>query len=179
MDMNRLVAPACLLSLALALSTPAPACGDKFVFIGSGAQLTTASLAKHPGRVLVFANPKTGFSAISQDVRGGLRRAGHRVLVLDSIQALGEALRSGSPDVILADIEDVVDVAALLKDAPGKPGLLPVVYHKEPGDLEALKVKYSCLVAPKKGRDADLFVMVNEALESRARGVVQGCAPKA
>lgn len=173
--MMRLATSLCAITLSLAAS--ALACGDKFVFIGSGARLDGASLAKHPGRVFIFADPKTELSTIAADIQSGLRRAGHRVVRLDSEAALREALRSASPDLVLVDVDDIEKVSALLKDLPKKPGLLPVVYKKEQGRIDGLKAKYSCLVTPKKGHDVGLFALVNEAIETRARGGAEGCSP--
>ena len=119
--MNRLIATAALgFSLALACS-PASACGEGQFNMGQGLRYQ-GYLAPRPASVLVYDDGASDRKALY----AGLRKAGHKVTVVGTADAMSQALHAGRFDVVIADFDD----AAALQSRTGmsaKPGVLPVV----------------------------------------------------
>ena len=119
--MNRITAIATL-GYALALACPsACACGEGQFNMGQGLRYQ-GYLAPHPATVLVYDNGASDRRALY----AGLQKAGHKVTVVGTADAMSQALQSGRYDVVIADFDD----AAALQSRAGtsvKPGVLPVV----------------------------------------------------
>ena len=119
--MNRLTATAALgFSLALACS-PASACGEGQFNMGQGLRYQ-GYLAPRPATVLVYDDGASDHKALY----AGLQKAGHKVTVVGSADAMSQALQAGRYDVVIADFDD----AAALQSGAGpsaKTGVLPVV----------------------------------------------------
>ena len=121
--MNRIIATAAIgLSLAFACS-PASACGEGQFNMGQGLRYQ-GYLAPHPATVLVYDDGASDRKALY----AGLQKAGHKVTVVNTADAMSQALQAGHYDVLIADFDDA---AALQSRTSGtsakKPGLLPVV----------------------------------------------------
>jgi ABC-type amino acid transport substrate-binding protein len=119
--MNRITAIAALgFSLALACSS-ACACGEGQFNMGQGLRYQ-GYLAPHPASVLVYDSGASEHKALY----AGLQKAGHKVTVVGTADAMSQALQAGRYDVVIADFDD----AAALQSRAGtsaKPGVLPVV----------------------------------------------------
>jgi CheY-like chemotaxis protein len=120
--MNRIIAIAAL-GFSLALACPsARACGEGQFNMGQGLRYQ-GYLAPHPASVLVYDN--SGDSD-RKALYAGLQKAGHKVTVVRSADAMSQALQAGRYDVVIADFDD----AAALQSRAGrsaKTGVLPVV----------------------------------------------------
>lgn len=119
--MNRITATAALgFALALACS-PASACGEGQFNMGQGLRYQ-GYLAPHPATVLVYDDGASDRKALY----AGLQKAGHKITVVGTADAMSQALQAGRYDVVIADFDD----AAALQSRAGtsvKPGVLPVV----------------------------------------------------
>jgi hypothetical protein len=120
--MNRCILTATALALSLALVSPfANACGEGQFNMGQGLRYQ-GYLAPHPATVLVYDQAASDRKALYT----GLQKAGHKVTVVGTSDAMSQALRIGRYDVVIADFDD----AAALQSRAGasaKPGVLPVV----------------------------------------------------
>src|SRR4051812_6793450 len=98
--MNRTNATAALgLALVLALaSSPASACGEGQFNMGQGLRYQ-GYLAPHPATVLVYDAAASDHEALY----AGLQKAGHKVTVVGSADAMSQALHERRYDVVIAD----------------------------------------------------------------------------
>jgi hypothetical protein len=120
--MNRIIATAAFgFSLALACS-PASACGEGQFNMGQGLRYQ-GYLAPHPAAVLVYDDAASDREALY----AGLQKAGHKVTVVGSVDAMSQALQAGRYDVVIADFDDVAALQSHTAGASAKPGVLPVV----------------------------------------------------
>jgi CheY-like chemotaxis protein len=120
--MNHITATATLgLSLALA-GFHASACGEGQFNMGQGLRYQ-GYLAPHPAAVLVFDDAASDRRALY----AGLQKAGHKVTVVDSVDAMSQALQARRYDVVIADFDDVAALQSHTAGPSAKPGVLPVV----------------------------------------------------
>jgi len=120
--MNRCILTTSALAFSLALVSPvANACGEGQFNMGQGLRYQ-GYLAPHPAKVLVYDETAGDRRALYT----GLQKAGHKVTVVGTSDAMSQALQAGRYDVVIADFDAA---AALQSRASGaaKPGLLPVV----------------------------------------------------
>jgi hypothetical protein len=156
----------------------AHACGDKFVVLGRGMRFGRAHAARFPGSVLIYANPASHMPDAMKQFRlePTLKAAGHKTRVVENSADLEEMLASGRYDIVLADVTDSAGVQTQAASAPSKPSVVPVLYKPTPADLAAVEKKYGCLIAPASSR-LDLLPVLDQAMQSRARGHVVRCLP--
>jgi hypothetical protein len=122
MAMNRIATIAALgLSLALVCST-ASACGEGQFNMGQGLRYQ-GYLAPHPATVLVYDDGASARPALY----AGLKKAGHKVTVVGTADAMSQALQAGHYDVVIADFDDAAALQSRTSGTSAKPGLLPVV----------------------------------------------------
>jgi PleD family two-component response regulator len=120
------------LAAALALAPPALACGEGAFNMGEGLHYQ-GYLASHPANVLVL----DGHARDRKPLYAGLQKAGHTVTVVDSLQALVQALHGGRFDVVIADLDEASTVRAeRVSDAVR---LLPVVARNQRRAPEVLR----------------------------------------
>ena len=120
--MNRIATIAALgLSLALVCST-ASACGEGQFNMGQGLRYQ-GYLAPHPATVLVYDDGASARLALY----AGLKKAGHKVTVVGTADAMSQALQAGHYDVVIADFDDAAALQSRTSGTSAKPGLLPVV----------------------------------------------------
>jgi hypothetical protein len=153
------------------------ACGDKFVVLGRGVRFGRAFAAKYPGSILLYVNPASHMPAAMKEFRleATLKAAGHKLRIVESSSGLEQALASGKYDIILADVSDSADVQKETASAASKPLVIPVLYKPTPAELEAVEKKYGCLIAPASSRSPDLLPVLDQAMQSRARGISARC----
>ena len=120
--MNRIAATAALeLALALVCSS-ASACGEGQFNMGQGLRYQ-GYLAPHPATVLVYDDGASARLALY----AGLKKAGHKVTVVGTADAMSQALQAGHYDVVIADFDDAAALQSHTAGTSAKPGLLPVV----------------------------------------------------
>lgn len=111
------------------------ACGDKFLMASRGTRFQRAVVRK-PASILVYANPASALPRALEKVPVDetLRKAGYTPTSVADPQALDQALRQGSWDLVLADLADSTAVRDRLQGA-GAPMLLPVAYGLSRSEL--------------------------------------------
>ncbi|HTO85921.1 MAG TPA: hypothetical protein VMR54_00140 [Thermoanaerobaculia bacterium] len=152
------------------------ACGDKFVVLGRGARYGRG-VSKYPASILIYMNPASHMPAAAKEFKleATLKAAGHKTRVVESSAAMEQALASGKYDIVLADIADTPDVQKDAASAASKPSVVPVLYKPTPAELAAVEKKYGCLIAPASSRNADLLPVLDQAMQSRAKGTGVRC----
>lgn len=118
--MNKHILAALLTSAVALASTPTQACGEGQFNMGQGLRYQ-GYLAPRPATVLVFDDAAADRDALY----AGLKKAGHKITLVGTPDALSQALRARRFDVVIADFVDVSMVDSSTADA--KPHLLPVV----------------------------------------------------
>ena len=124
--MKRLTTTALLLIVAVA-SADAQACGEVMYRMG-GALRYHAFVTRHPAQILLYAD--YGARQATADVEGfhnNLERAGHKVTVANSPEALASALAGRSYDVIIAYAVDLPAINSQLAHINHEPTLIPVL----------------------------------------------------
>jgi hypothetical protein len=121
--MNRCILTTSALAFSLALVSPfANACGEGQFNMGQGLRYQ-GYLAPHPATVLVYDEAAGDRKALYT----GLQKAGHKVTVVGTSDALSQALRTGRYDVVIADFDDAAALQSRASGTSAKPGVLPVV----------------------------------------------------
>lgn len=148
---------------------PADACGDKLLVLGRGVRFQVET-ADYPAAILLYMNPNSpGAAAVSDSqLQGILRDAGHRLHSVKSPKEIGEALKTGRYDIVLADLTDAPGLEGMVRAAASHPVLLPFVYKGSKADFSSAKQRYLCaLKAPASvGHFLDT---IDRTMESRAK----------
>jgi hypothetical protein len=134
------VTTALLLGAAAAL-----ACGDKLMLI-MGAR---SGLIKpvHPAMILAYPGRLASATVIrSLELQPALKKAGHKIQVIEDPAALDSALKGGKYDVVVADIANAAELSLQLPAAPGRPVLLPVAFKAPKEEMTAAQKRYHCLL---------------------------------
>jgi len=152
-------------------------CGDKFVVLGRGVRFGRAFASKYPASILIYMNPASHMPAAAREFRleKTLKSAGHKTRFVESTADLEQALASGKYDIVLADISDSPGVQKDAASAASKPSVVPVLYKPTPEELAAVEKKYGCLIAPASSRSAELLPVLDQAMQSRAKGLGARC----
>jgi len=152
-------------------------CGDKFVILGRGARFGRILPSKYPASILIYMNPASNMPAAARQFKleQTLKAAGHKPRVVESAADLEQALASGKYDIVLADIADTPGVQKDAASRPSKPLVVPVLYKPTPADLAAVEKRYGCLIAPTSSRGAELLPVLDQAMQSRAKGLGARC----
>jgi hypothetical protein len=161
----------------LAVAPAALGCGDKFVVLGRGVRFGRAFAAKYPASILIYMNPASNMPAAAKEFKleKTLKGAGHKTRIVASSADLEQALASGKYDIVLADIADSAGLQKDAASAVSKPSVVPVLYKPTPEELAAVEKKYGCLIAPASSRSADLLPVLDQAMQSRAKGLGARC----
>ena len=85
----------------------ASACGDKLLMLGRGVKFGSISSSYH-GSIIAYVPESVLQSAAINDAQfqQTVRKAGHRLRLVRQVDALAEAVQSGSYDIILVDPQD-------------------------------------------------------------------------
>jgi CheY-like chemotaxis protein len=124
--MKKISTTALLLIVAISASD-AQACGEVMYRMG-GALRYHAFVTRHPAQILLYEGTATreATSADPHNFHENLEKAGHKVTVVDSPQALTEALSKHSYDVIIAYAADVQSINEQIAHLAPEPALIPV-----------------------------------------------------
>jgi hypothetical protein len=120
--MNRCIRTTALAFSLVLVSPLANACGEGQFNMGQGLRYQ-GYLAPNPATVLVYDDGATDRKALYV----GLQKAGHKVTVVGSADAMTQALRAGHYDVVIADFDDAAALQSRAAGTSNKPGVLPVV----------------------------------------------------
>jgi hypothetical protein len=121
--MNRCILATAALVFPLALACPSVhACGEGQFNMGQGLRYQ-GYLVSHPATVLVYDDGATDHKTLY----AGLQKAGHKVTVVGSADAMAQALRANRFDVVIADLDDATAMQSHVAAASVNTKVLPVV----------------------------------------------------
>jgi len=162
-----------LLTVGLVLTLGVPlgeACGDKLLSLGRGVRLQRAFMAARPASILIYSGSQGSSSPLlkNADLYGVLKRVGHKVHAVPELPDVERALKSGTYDIVLADIADAAALARYLQSAASKPTMLPVLVKPAKAQLAAAQKQYAAVW--KTPPDVLQYLdAIDQAMKSRTR----------
>ncbi len=165
--MRRLAVGAVLVAIALLSGTAALACGDKLLAIGRGVRFQRA-YAERQANLVIYSVAQNGATLSSAQLQTTLKRAGHKLQIVQDGSQLDEALKSGKVDVVLVDFADLGGITRLLQSAPSKPVIVPILFKPSKAELAAAQREYRfALKAP--ADEFQFLTAIDEAMKARLK----------
>ena len=126
------------------------ACGDKLMLVMGARSLQIRSV--RPALILAYPGQTVSATLIRDlQLQPAVKKAGHRIQVVEDPAGLDNALKSGKYDLVLADVAHANEVSQRVLSAPSKPVFLPVAFQASKEEQSAAQKKYHCLLkAPSK-----------------------------
>lgn len=170
--MRGATASLCLVAAAgLLVDGTAQACGDKPLVIARAVRSQRVHGAVHRASILVFLGAREDLRGALRDM--GLRQelllSGHVVRVASSRDELVTEIRSGSHDILLADLREVGFLDPELLSEPGSPFLLPVVVNPTGDEWAEAASRFSCIRQSPAAEMDYLAVIEDVVAERRSR----------
>ena len=144
------------------------ACGDKFLLVGRAFKYQKAYAAAHPASILIYENPRSHLALVAHDLKLQqlLAGAGHTVRVVTDLPALERAIEASTPDLVLADGDDIVQIEHRLPK--GTSTLVPVLYSPTRQGLAAAERAYGAVLQT-PGSTRHPLAVIDEALKLRSK----------
>lgn len=144
-------------------------CGDKLLVLGRGVRFQGENPSQSAS-ILIYLHATSPASAAVGDPKfqSALRDAGHKVQAVGSREELGQALKTGKYDILLADYADAAALEPAAQAAPSKPVLLPAIFNGTKAEAAAAEKHYGC-VLKMPGRTGHYLAMVDKAMELRSK----------
>src|SRR5262245_15030328 len=114
-----------VIAVTVGRSIDLSACGDKFLRVGRSARFRRYA-AVHPAAILIYSSVNWTRDGIDE-LKGLLKRAGHKPVALDRSADVSAALAASAYDVVIADYLDADRLKAELKSAASHAALLPIL----------------------------------------------------
>jgi hypothetical protein len=145
------------------------ACGDKFLLVGRGVKFQRAYAAIYPASIIIFAQPQRSAAKAIRDPRlqADLKQAGHRIVLVESEEALARALERDKVDLVLTDAADADRTSRQGAASPSRPTVLPVMYEPTKEEAKEVESRYQCRL--KSSDRADRYLLtIDDAMKARA-----------
>jgi len=145
------------------------ACGDKLMLV-MGAR---SSRIKPVRPALILAYPgRTASATLIRDLQlqPAVRKAGHRIQVVEDPAGLDNALKSQKYDLVMTDLAHANELSQRLLSGPSKPVILPVVFQASKEEQSAAQKKYHCLLkAP--GNPENYLTAIDQAMDWKLKKI--------
>lgn len=152
--MNKFRVVASLAALTMTVVTvDAQACGESMFHVGQASRYH-GFITRQLATILVF---HPGSAASQKELYRGLQQAGHKVTVVNDVDALNQALGARQYDVIIANSGDMEAITAHIIKSAREPAFL-AVFSRDAGNETQLRERF-----PRYVHDGD---DVNEYLKS-------------
>jgi hypothetical protein len=137
-------------------------CGDKLMLI---MRARTQIQPFRPALILAYPG-QTASAALIRDLQlhPAMKKAGHRIQVVEDSLALDHALKGGKYDLVVADVANANEVSQLVLLASSKPVVLPVAFRASKEDQSAAQKKYHCLLKVPSNPDTYLAA-IDQAMD--------------
>jgi hypothetical protein len=112
---------------------PLHACGDKLMMLGRGVRFQSKHTPRAATVLLYLPESATGQALTDPKLESALREAGHAVRAVTSSADLQSALRSGTFDVVLANVTHASELDLAKDVAANHAVVLPAIYLVTPG----------------------------------------------
>jgi len=132
--MKRYLLPSLAVIVAVVMqdSTVLQACGEKLLALGRGIRFQSRHSPRPASVLLYLPQSATGRPLVDPNLESALKEAGHAVRAATTSADLESALRSGTYDVVLANITDAPDLERAQAVSTGSAVVLPAVYLVAP-----------------------------------------------
>ena len=120
-------------------AVPVHACGDKLMMLGRGIRFQSKHTPRAASVLLYLPASATGQPLTDPKLESALREAGHTVRAVTSAADLDGALRSGSYDVVLANVTDAPELERAQSVTDRNAVVLPAIYLVTPGTQPVAK----------------------------------------
>jgi hypothetical protein len=152
------------------------ACGEKLLLLGRGIRFQSRHTPRPASVLLYLPQSATGQPLTDPNLESALKEAGHAVRAATTSADLESALRSGSYDVVLANITDAPDLERAQALAAVNAILLPAVYLVAPAqakeqikaDRDNASKTFGVMVAV-PGRPGHYCAAVDKAMELKLK----------
>ena len=111
---------------------PIHACGEKLLVLGRGIRFQSRHTPRAASVLLYLPQTGSGQSLSDPHLESALREAGHAVHAVTTNADLESALRSGTYDVVLANVTDATDLERAQAVTERNAVVLPAVYLVAP-----------------------------------------------
>jgi hypothetical protein len=157
------------LTVDLLLATVAFACGDKLMLPLGNARFQEIYQVR-PAAILAYVRQNSAVPGVVRELEqhSALRKAGHRVFVVDDLAKFEEALRTGTYDLVLADAADADSLEQQVRAAPSKPVLLPVVFKSAMPETAVAEKKYRRVLKMPSSPNQYLAT-IDEAMDAKSK----------
>jgi ABC-type amino acid transport substrate-binding protein len=166
--MRRLACSALFVVIAALSGTAALACGDKLLAVGRGLRFQHDSAAHQANLVIYSAGTQNGAALSSTRLQTTLRRAVHRLQLVQGGSELHQALKTGRVDVMLVDFTDITELTRQLQSAPSKPVILPILVKPSKIVLAAAQKEYQFALRA-TADDSEYLTAIDEAMKLRLK----------
>lgn len=161
---------------------PLHACGDKLMMLGRGIRFQSKHTPRAAAVLLYLPESATGQALTDPNLESALREAGHAVRAVTSPVDLETALRNGTFDVVLANIDHAPELQRVKSVESGSAVVLPAIYLVAPASYgkqqskaarERASKDFSIIVAV-PGRPGHYCHAVDQAMERKLKGEKAG-----
>jgi hypothetical protein len=176
--MRRSLLISIVISAAVAVQSTSllQACGEKLLLLGRGIRFQSRHTPRPASVLLYLPQSATGQPLTDPNLESALKEAGHAVRAATTSADLESALRSGSYDVVLANITDAPDLERAQALAAVNAILLPAVYLVAPAqakeqikaDRDNASKTFGVMVAV-PGRPGHYCAAVDKAMELKLK----------
>lgn len=137
--MRSIVLVAAISTVVCQGAVPLHACGDKLMMLGRGIRFQSKHTPRAAAVLLYLPESATGQALTDPKLESALREAGHTVHAVTSPADLETALRSGTFDVVLANVTLASDLEKAKSVAERNAVVLPAIYLVTPDSPAARK----------------------------------------
>jgi len=121
------------------------ACGDKLMLIMGARSLRIKAV--RPALILAYPGQSASAALIRNlPLQPAVKKAGHRIQVVEDLAGLDSALKGGKYDLVMADVANAGELSQQVLSAPSKPVLLPVAFQSSKEEQSVAQKKYHCLL---------------------------------
>ena len=114
-------------------AVPLHACGDKLLMLGRGIRFQSKHTPRAASVLVYLPESATGQALTDPKLESALREAGHSVRAVTSAADLESALRTGTFDVVLANVTHAPELERAKAVASGAAVVLPAIYLVKSG----------------------------------------------
>lgn len=177
--MHRLVVTAVIVTVVGQGAVPVHACGDKLMMLGRGIRFQSKHTPRAAAVLLYLPESATGQPLTDPKLEIALREAGHAVRAVTSPADLETALKSGTFDVVLANVTHAPELERAKSVAERNAVILPAIYLVAPGSSGSAKqqtkaerqkaAKEFAVVVAVPGRPGHYCHAVDQAMELKLK----------
>jgi hypothetical protein len=141
--MRRSLLVSIVIVIALVIHDPAllQACGEKLLLLGRGIRFQSRHSPRPAAVLLYLPQSAAGQPLTDPNLESALKEAGHEVRAATTGADLESALRSGSYDVVLANVTDAPELERAQAVTAANAVVLPAVYLVTPSPQAKQQIK--------------------------------------